>query len=93
MALTPPDLRRVVALSLSVPDREIGCGDCGACLDRFAEMRLRGLDTAEALPLVEEHLRQCPECEEEFGALMEVLRASEREGTPWWHRFRALRRR
>ncbi len=92
MALTPSDLQRVVALSLSVPDEEIGCGDCGARLDRFAEMQLQGLDTGEALPLVEEHLRQCHECEDEFQALMEVLRAADREGAPWWQWFRALRR-
>ncbi len=93
MSLSASALRRVVALSLSVPDREVGCGDCGARLDRFAEMRLRGLDPSEALPLVAEHLRQCHECEEEFEALMEVLRAAERDGASWWHRFVRSRRR
>ena len=88
MPLSLSDLRRIVALSLSVPRDEIGCGDCGARLDRFAEDALQGLDPAEALPLVEAHLRQCHECEEEFEALMDVLRAAERgaPGRPWWRR-------
>ena len=82
MPFTVTALRRLVALSLSVPPEEIGCGDCGARLDRFAELRLQGLEAHEALPLVEEHLRQCHECEEEFEALMDVLRTAQREGTP-----------
>lgn len=93
MALSTPAIRRVAALSFSVPEEEIGCGDCGDRLDRFAEMRLRGLDAGEALPLVEAHLRQCHDCEEEFEALMSVLRAAEQEGAPWWQWFRSFRRR
>jgi len=93
MALSPSDIRRIAALSLSVPDEEIGCGDCADCLDRFAELRLRGLAAGEALPLVEEHLRQCRECDEEFEVLLEVLRSDEAEEGPWWRRFRKHRRR
>jgi hypothetical protein len=34
---------------------EIGCDECFEQLDRFVEMRLSGLDAAQAMPL-EEHL-------------------------------------
>lgn len=87
MILTRPILRRIVELAHSVPEEAIGCGDCGDCLDRFAELRLEGLDTSEALPLVEQHLGQCHECEEEFEALMAALRAAEQADRPLWRRI------
>ena len=40
-------------------------------------MELSGLDVAQAMPLVQEHLEICGECREEFEALLAALRASE----------------
>lgn len=88
MTLTPDVLRVLVASALAARSDELSCGDCDARLDRFAELRLAGRDTAEALPLVEEHLRACPGCREEFEALMDVLRAAERSGQPWRRRLK-----
>ena len=88
MTLTPPVLRTVVEMALSARPVELGCDDCEAHLDRFAEMALAGLDASEALPLVEEHLERCPCCRVELEALLDVLRVAEREGTPWWRRWR-----
>ena len=75
MTLTPSVLRTLVARALASRPDELSCGDCEACVDRFAEMTLAGLDAREALPLVEEHLRTCPCCGEEFEALMVALRS------------------
>lgn len=88
MTPTPPVLRQLVARVYATHPGEMECGDCDVRLDRFAEMTLAGLDAREALPLVEEHLQMCPCCREEFEGLMEVLRAAEREGRPWWRRWR-----
>jgi hypothetical protein len=38
---------------------EIGCDDCFEALDRFITIQLAGLDTAEAMTLVHEHLHMC----------------------------------
>jgi hypothetical protein len=54
----------------------IGCDECFEALDRFVTMRLAGLDPAEAMPLVQEHLHSCGECREEFEALLAALRAT-----------------
>lgn len=89
MLLTPDSLRLLVASALAARPDEMSCGDCAARLDRFAELRLAGRDTAEALPLVEAHLRDCPGCRDEFEALMDVLRAAERAARPWWQRLLA----
>ncbi len=56
---------------------EIGCDECFEQVDRFVEMELSGLNTAQAMPLVQEHLEICGECREEFEALLLALRASE----------------
>jgi predicted anti-sigma-YlaC factor YlaD len=56
--------------------QEIGCDDCFEELDRFVTMQLAGLDTAEAMSLVQEHLHMCGECREEFEALLTALRAT-----------------
>ena len=82
MTLTPPVLRMLVARALASRPDELSCGDCETCVDRFAEMTLEGLDAREALPLVEEHLRTCSCCGEEFGALMEALRTAAAESRP-----------
>jgi hypothetical protein len=51
-------------------EEEIGCDECFEQLDRFVEMRLSGLEAAQAMPLVQEHL------EMEFEALLAALRAT-----------------
>jgi hypothetical protein len=56
---------------------EIGCDECFEQVDRFVEMKLSGLNTAQAMPLVQEHLEICGECREEFEALLLALGATE----------------
>ncbi len=46
-------------------------------MDRFVETDLAGLDAAEAMPLVQDHLDKCRDCREEFEALLRALRAVE----------------
>jgi hypothetical protein len=58
-------------------EEEIGCDECFEQVDRFIEMELSGLSAAEAMPLVQLHLETCPECHEEFEALLRALRATE----------------
>ncbi len=58
------------------PD-EIGCDECLEEVDRFVEMDLAGLDAAEAMPLVQDHLDKCGSCREEFEALLRALRVVE----------------
>ena len=55
---------------------EIGCDECFEQLDRFVEMKLSGLNAAQAMPLVQEHVEICGECREEFEVLLAALRAT-----------------
>lgn len=54
---------------------ELGCDECFEVVDAFAELELAGKNAAEAMPLVQDHLDRCPPCREEFGALLDALRA------------------
>ena len=82
MTLTPDVLAHLVRRVFNAHAGELACGECYARVDRFAEMELAGLDAADALPLVEEHLRGCPECLEEFECLVAALREAARPAPP-----------
>ncbi len=55
---------------------EVSCDDVHRLLDQFAEAVQRGEDAARLMPLIQLHLDLCPDCREEFEALLRVLRAS-----------------
>ena len=82
MLLTRPVLRQIVEMAYSTPSEAIGCDDCAARLDHFAELRLEGREAHEALPLIEAHIEACGCCHDEFEALMDALRAAERADGP-----------
>ena len=69
--------RALVKEIAEVREVEIGCDECFEQLDRFVEMKLSGLDAAQAMPLVQEHLEMCGECREEFAALLAALQTAE----------------
>ena len=56
------------------PD-EISCDDVFELLDYYTEKTIRGEEAAELMPLVKHHLDMCPDCREEFEALLRILEA------------------
>lgn len=52
---------------------EISCGDLYAKLDEYVEMEVNKKDAAYLMPVIREHLDLCPECCEEYEALLDVL--------------------
>ena len=78
----PPVLNRqmlkgLIGKIMSSREDEISCDECGEQLARFAELTLEGKDAAQAIPLVEDHLKRCEECREEFEALLSALSEAE----------------
>jgi hypothetical protein len=61
------------AIKMTRPD-EIGCDDCFEQLSEFAELKLAGRSPEKAIPLVQDHLKRCGDCREEFEALLEALK-------------------
>ena len=55
---------------------ELSCDEVFVLLDQYAEKASRGENVAELMPLIQHHLELCPDCHEEYDALMRVLKAS-----------------
>ena len=52
---------------------ELSCGDMYARLDEFVETQVQSKDAGKITPLIREHLDMCPDCYEEYEALLAVL--------------------
>lgn len=72
---TPPTDRALKMLRMleNTQDIELSCDEVLDLLGVYAEMALRGEDVSESLPLVKHHLEMCPDCREEYEALMRIL--------------------
>jgi len=54
-------------------ERELSCGEVYELVDQFVELKARGENVEEAMPLVKHHLDLCRECLEEYEALAAAL--------------------
>lgn len=77
MKLSTELLKQLIKASVDAHPDEIGCDDCYEKLHEFAELKLAGKSPEEAMPLVEDHLNRCPECQTEFKILLDALKATE----------------
>ncbi len=73
MNLNSEVLKKIVQKVADTRPDEIGCGDCFEQLDRFAELVLSGKPVRDAMPLVQDHLKRCKDCREEFEVLLSLL--------------------
>ena len=58
----------------NVRDEELSCGEMYARLDEFVETEVKYKDVGKITPLIREHLDMCPDCCEEYEALLTVLK-------------------
>lgn len=56
-------------------DATIDCETCSLQFNCLADLVAEGADPRELLPAVEEHLMCCPDCREEYNALLTIIRA------------------
>ena len=57
----------------SVREEEASCDEIYAKIDEYVEKEVDKKDVERLMPLIREHLDQCPDCCEEYEALLEVL--------------------
>lgn len=69
-------LLMTVTMVAATRDEEIGCDEAYAFLDSYADRVSRGEDAATLMPLVHHHLEMCPDCREEFDALLLAVEAN-----------------
>ena len=60
-------------------DEEISCSECFDLVSHFVEVELSGGVAAAQMPLLKQHLDQCPACRAEYETLRD-LQALENEG-------------
>jgi hypothetical protein len=75
--LTREQVGSIVKMLGLTRDREFNCGECLQHVSEFAECQLANKPVAEVLASVEQHLALCPECCEEYEALMKILKAGQ----------------
>lgn len=61
-------------------ESEILCGEFFDLLPRFVDLQLSGQDAATNLPQVSHHMRQCPECNEVYLALLQASQSEKDAG-------------
>ncbi len=80
MTMNEVELRALLDALTKTRDDEIGCDDALEGLPRRAEEELAGKPVSEQTRLIAQHLVDCPECEEEFQALLAALAKEEPQG-------------
>lgn len=75
--LTREQVGSIVKMLGLTRDREFNCSECLQHVSEFAECQLANKPVAEVLASVEQHLALCPECREEYEALMKILKAGQ----------------
>ncbi len=81
-AVSPHFIKRILWRLEPALGMEYSCEDTYRLLDEFAEAVLHGRDVTRLMPLVARHMAGCPDCREEFEALMRILRASSTSHSP-----------
>ena len=61
------------------PEAEISCEELYVKLDQYVEREVDKKDAAVLMPVIREHLDVCPECCEEYEALLDVLEKTSKE--------------
>ena len=67
-------MKNLLEMIAHTQDRELLCDEVHALIDQFAEMKMRGEDPTRLMPFVQQNLDMCPDCREEYEALLEALR-------------------
>ncbi len=74
---TPPLAARILGMLAATEEEEIGCDEVFDLLDRFVDLKAAGEDPSAYLPLVGQHLKICPDCREEYEALLSMVSMEE----------------
>jgi hypothetical protein len=72
----PEEFQKLLKMIANTKEVEFSCDDVYHLLDQYSEAVVQGNNAEELMPLVEHHIDMCPDCREEFEALLRVLQAS-----------------
>jgi len=66
------DLIQSIKRIYATREQEIDCEQLQALLAAYVQTEMNGVNPAERFPAVQQHLAQCPDCFEEYLALLHV---------------------
>jgi hypothetical protein len=72
----PAEFQKLIQMVEKTQEIELPCDDVYQILDQYTELVYQGENAQELMPLVELHIEICPDCREEFEALLRILQAS-----------------
>jgi hypothetical protein len=72
----PAEFQKLIQMVEKTQEIELPCDDVYQILDQYTELVYQGENAQELMPLVEHHIEICPDCREEFEALLRILQAS-----------------
>ena len=73
--LTGAQVGTIVKMLGLTTEYEFNCSQCLQHVSEFAEGQLANRPVDDIIASVEQHLALCPECREEYEALMRILKA------------------
>ena len=73
MSLNEQQVQTLVQLSVNTTPDDIDCDGCYGQIAEFAEVHLADRTVSESMRSVDEHLKNCPCCQDEFEALKLAL--------------------
>ena len=76
MQQMPAEFQKLIGMVEKTQDIELSCDEVYHLLDQYTEVVDRGDNAQKLMPLVEHHIDICPDCREEFEALLRVLQAA-----------------
>ena len=79
MALDARQIKNLLSSVASTREDEIDCDKCLVDMAEFAEVELVGAEIPDALKRIQAHIESCTECTEEYGILLDVVRAAAAE--------------
>jgi hypothetical protein len=72
----PAKFQKIIAMVENTQELEFSCDEVYHLLDQYTEIVNHGENAQKLMPLVEHHIDICPDCREEFEALLRILQAS-----------------
>jgi hypothetical protein len=72
----PAEFQKLMQMVDKTQEIELSCDDVYHILDQYTELVYQDENSQELMPLVEHHIQICPDCREEFEALLRILQAS-----------------
>ncbi|MDA8563613.1 hypothetical protein N9L06_04080 [Mariniblastus sp.] len=73
MSLSELQVRTLMQLVVTTTPDDMNCDGCFGRVAEFAEIHLANQPLSESMRIVEEHLKNCPCCKDEFEALKLAL--------------------